>query len=104
MMRRFLLVLVLIALLSACGRERPSEEIVRTVPEPTATAEAPAAWSSRRAEPQSDTYILNTNTKKFHRPDCSSVSQMKDANKREFTGSRYDVIEMGYAPCQRCKP
>lgn len=51
-----------------------------------------------------DTYILNTNTKKFHYPNCSSVSDMKEKNKKEYTGSRDDVIAMGYEPCKRCNP
>ena len=50
------------------------------------------------------TYILNTNTKKFHRPDCSSVSKMADHNKESFTGSRDQVIQMGYDPCKKCNP
>ena len=37
-------------------------------------------------------YILNTNTRKFHYPYCKSVSQMKEKNKQEFTGSRSDVM------------
>ena len=49
-------------------------------------------------------YILNTNTKKFHYPDCSSVNDMKEKNKEVFTGSREELIEMGYFPCGRCKP
>ncbi len=50
------------------------------------------------------TYILNTNTKKFHYPYCDSVGQMKEKNKQPFTGSREKVIEMGYSPCGRCNP
>ena len=50
----------------------------------------------------STTYILNTNTRKYHYPTCSSVKQMKDKNKREYTGSRDEVIAQGYSPCQRC--
>lgn len=50
------------------------------------------------------TYILNTNTKKFHLPSCSSVKQMYSSNKREYTGTRQEVINMGYKPCQKCKP
>lgn len=49
-------------------------------------------------------YILNTNTKKFHKPSCSSVEQMKESNKQEYTGSREDVINQGYEPCKRCNP
>lgn len=49
-------------------------------------------------------YILNTNTKKFHYPTCSSVGQMKESNKQSYTGSRDDLIAQGYSPCGRCHP
>lgn len=49
-------------------------------------------------------YILNTNTKKFHYPSCSSVKQMKESNKKEYTGSRDDLIAQGYDPCKKCNP
>lgn len=49
-------------------------------------------------------YILNTNTKKFHYPSCSSVKQMKVSNKKEYTGSRDDLIAQGYDPCKKCNP
>ena len=52
----------------------------------------------------SSTYILNTNKKRFHTPDCSSVKQMKDANKKEFSGSRDELIAEGYVPCKKCNP
>ena len=50
------------------------------------------------------TYVLNTNTKKFHLPSCSSVKDIKDKNKQEVTCSRDEVIDMGYVPCKRCNP
>lgn len=50
------------------------------------------------------TYVLNTNTHKFHDPDCSSVSQMKEKNKRIVTESREQIIAEGYDPCGRCHP
>lgn len=49
-------------------------------------------------------YILNTNTKKFHYPSCSSVKQMKASNKKEYTGSRDDLIAQEYDPCKKCNP
>ena len=48
--------------------------------------------------------ILNTNTKKFHYPPCTSVNDAKEKNKREFTGTRDEAITQGYVPCQRCNP
>lgn len=52
----------------------------------------------------SETYILNTNSRKFHRPDCSSASQISDANREEYTGTREELIVQGYTPCGYCKP
>ena len=50
------------------------------------------------------TYVLNTNTKKFHYPDCKSVKQMKDKNKLIEETTREDLIERGYDPCGNCHP
>ena len=55
-------------------------------------------------EEPNTTYVLNTNTKKFHYPDCDSVNEMKEKNKQVFNGTREEVIEMGYSPCGKCKP
>lgn len=55
-------------------------------------------------ESQKTTYVLNTNTKKFHYPSCSSVDSMKESNKKVFTGRREDVVAQGYVPCKRCYP
>lgn len=49
-------------------------------------------------------YIINENTDKFHEPDCSGVKDIKEKNKREYTGTREELIEEGYEPCGRCKP
>lgn len=49
-------------------------------------------------------YILNTNTKKFHRPSCHSVQDMKGKNRKEYTGRREDLIQEGYEACGSCKP
>lgn len=60
--------------------------------------------SSAPQESWGTTYVLNTNTMKFHYPTCSSVDDMKEKNKQIYTGSREEVIHMGYAPCKRCNP
>ena len=49
-------------------------------------------------------YITNENTKKFHLPDCAGVQDMKEANKKEYTGGREELIEAGYEACKNCKP
>ena len=49
-------------------------------------------------------YVLNTNTMKVHKPSCSSVKDIKPQNYKEYTGTRDQVIAMGYVPCKRCNP
>ena len=49
-------------------------------------------------------YVLNTNTKKIHRPTCSSVDQMKEKNKNTYEGTVRELEDMGYTPCKRCNP
>lgn len=75
------------------------------VPQPeTDTAVQITPESSAPQESQGITYVLNTNTKKFHYPTCSSVDDMKEKNKQIYTGSGEEVINMGYVPCKRCNP
>lgn len=62
------------------------------------------ANSTQTTESIGQVYVLNTNTLKFHNPDCRSVNQMKDKNKQVFTGSRDEIIAMGYSPCGNCHP
>lgn len=50
------------------------------------------------------TYILNTNTKKIHRPSCSSVNKMKEYNRQMYEGTIEELEQMGYTPCKRCNP
>lgn len=49
-------------------------------------------------------YIINTNTRKFHKPECNSVAKMKANNKKKFTDSREELIAEGYEPCGNCRP
>lgn len=54
--------------------------------------------------PNEITYICNTNTGKFHYPNCSSVNQMSEKNKLAVTITRDELISQGYVPCKRCNP
>lgn len=48
-------------------------------------------------------YIGNSNSMKFHKPDCSAVAKMSEANKVHLN-SRQDAINAGYMPCGVCNP
>ncbi len=77
---------------------------------PSAALEAPsesaATASPEAGSPQSPalTYILNTNTGKFHKPECPSVQQMAEKNKLRSNASREEILQCGYEPCGRCRP
>ena len=58
---------------------------------------------NQSASEQQD-YILNVKNKKFHKPDCSAASDISNANKQDFTGTRDQLIARGYSPCGICKP
>jgi DNA-entry nuclease len=47
-------------------------------------------------------FIINTNTKKFHVTTCSSVDDMAEHNKKEYSGTVEELVEQGYSPCKRC--
>ncbi len=49
-------------------------------------------------------YVLNTNSKKFHTPSCSSVDQMSSKNREDVEDTRENLIAKGYDPCKRCNP
>ena len=57
----------------------------------------------QNSDTTSAAYIGNSNTMKFHKSSCSSVSQMSDTNKVSFS-SRDEAISAGYQPCKRCNP
>lgn len=49
-------------------------------------------------------YVLNTNSHKFHRPSCPSVDTISPKNRKDVNESREQIISEGYAPCKRCNP
>ena len=49
-------------------------------------------------------YVLNTNSKKFHTPGKSCAESISDKNRKDYTGTREDLIADGYDPCKICKP
>lgn len=68
------------------------------------TSSESTSGDSTIEEPTTYSYVLNTNTKKFHYSSCSSVSTIKPENYGTFEGTRDEVIAQGYEPCGRCHP
>lgn len=57
-----------------------------------------------QTDPVGTSYILNTNSMKFHEITCSYGQSTSDRNRLDFTGTREEVIAMGYVPCKSCNP
>ena len=54
--------------------------------------------------PEVHEYVLNKSSKKFHEVWCDGAQSMKQKNRKDFTGTREEVIQMGYQPCKKCNP
>lgn len=50
------------------------------------------------------TYVLNKKSRRFHLPDCPGIANMSDKNREEYTGTREELIDLGYRPCGTCDP
>lgn len=74
----------------------------QATPEPT--PKPTPAPTPKPTEKVTYDYVLNTSTKKFHYSYCSSAKQIKDANRKNFTGTREAVIAQGYVACKKCSP
>lgn len=83
-------------------RPTAGQSVILLLLETEATQQETAAAAA--PIPQGADYILNRNTKKFHDPYCHSVNQMKESNKIFYTGTRDEIINMGYSPCGNCRP
>ena len=68
---------------------------------PDSTAQSETAADTSKVQ---ESYVLNMRNKKFHLPTCSSVADMSESNREDYTGSREKLIQEGYSPCRRCKP
>ncbi len=53
---------------------------------------------------QSSSYVLNTNTYKYHKPSCYSVDDMNAENRKYVSDSEESLVSQGYEPCGNCKP
>lgn len=49
-------------------------------------------------------YVLNTNSMKFHYPSCTSAQKISQKNRKDYTGTREELISQGYDPCGNCDP
>lgn len=82
------------------------ETMASETKEPETEIQITEAQITEAPEPISEgtSYVINTNTGKFHYPGCSSVKDIKSKNRWDYVGTREEVINMGYVPCKKCDP
>ncbi len=51
---------------------------------------------------ESSEYIINVKSKKFHLPECSGAQNISEKNKREFKGTKEQLLNQNYTPCGIC--
>ena len=105
-----ILLAVLIVIMSACGARSGRTDRYETFTVRTEKSEsgkkAPSA-DAVRAMPENgagEDFVLNKSSMKFHYPECSGVSGIKEENRLDYHGTRESVLDMGYAPCKICNP
>ena len=74
-----------------CGEDVAAEESVQK-----------AEQGDTAAESKKTTYILNTNSEKFHLPSCDSVEDISPDNRKEVSSTLSEMENNGYSPCKRC--
>ena len=107
--RWWFIALVLLVLIGSCsnataGKSTPE---ATATPAPTAVATPVPERAAVQTEPTPEpvhTYIFNSSTNVFHRPDCRAVSSMKDENKIEITDTYQNMLANGYQACDICNP
>lgn len=74
-------------------KQKPDKESSTSVKETTKEAKS--------SDKKELTYVLNTKTKKFHKPSCGSLPT---SNRKDTKESRSSIISKGYSPCKKCNP
>lgn len=85
-----------------CYNVQPGVEIDYTTGDSRENGEA--GDSSSSSDAAETTYILNTNSMKFHLPTCSSAEDISESNKETYSSNRDNLIDQGFEPCGRCNP
>ena len=91
--------------LRACSKYKPPVLDAKSTTSSVTTSVASVTASSDKSTVKTEiSFIGNASSKKFHKPTCASVAQMKPENKVELSGTRDEIIKQGYDPCKNCKP
>ena len=91
--------------------QNTEEKVVWVNPETTVniTEESPSRDSTQlnsSSDNEKVEYVINTNSKKIHSPECDSAIKTQENNKQtvNWTEEEYNIaLDEGYSPCAICK-
>ena len=87
-----------------CYNVQPGIEIDYATGESWLAEDSEQESSTNTTTAEDASYVLNTNSMKFHDPDCESASKISEKNREYFNGTREEALALGYEPCGICKP
>lgn len=67
-----------------------------------ATGNSTLAEGAQDTDKSTEQYILNTNSKKIHKPTCNAVGSISAHNREEYVGDLENLIAGGYRKCGSC--
>ena len=73
-----------------------------STPRPAPAQSSEPATTTPEPATSSYSYVLNTNTMRIHKPDCSSVNEMNPKNRQPTNESIAELEAEGYVKCKRC--
>lgn len=74
----------------------------KPAPAPTPTPAPETKPTPAPAPDNSTSYILNTSTHKYHKPDCHSADKIAEKNKQISNASTAELESQGYTACKNC--
>ncbi len=87
-----------------CYNNQPGVKIDYATGDNEAYDDDPALDYGNESTGEKCDYVLNTNSKKIHLPDCSSAKSMSDKNREEYFGTKDELLNKGYSECSQCNP
>lgn len=102
-MRRIVLICCILLMAGCSKEERETDIVIKT------QYENYSVYTNKNIEvtPTEEfekNYILNTNSLKFHLPNCFSADKLLTENREEVLMTRQQIIDMGYTGCGNCNP
>ena len=85
-----------------CYNVQPGVTIRYETGENFLSTETPTESDATAEESSEILYILNTNSKKIHKPTCGNAATITPANRKETSETLEELLDKGYTTCGNC--